>query len=239
MLHVILSMHIMLRQVDGNFNVRRIDEQDTLSYTGDGGKCMYRPQTKRHYDLFEVASALQKSIRRADTKVAGYFVVELFESGFHNYAWKRLVTVSAEDCRDFVTQEIMALHAGYEFINKAVAKGKPQKGRIFLAKAVIVLCQAIKSRDADLLTNYVYDQQKMMSDEAIDKLLAEARAHPEPIPAYAFDVHTKRGKNAGKTKEMFFIEEQAALDPADPESLFADLVPSTPQNQPILDPLDP
>ena len=186
---------------------------------------MFRPQTKRKYDLFEVASALQKSIRRADIRIAGYFVTELFESGFHNYAWKRLVTVSAEDCRDFVTQEIMALRAAYYFINKAVKKGAPPKGRIFLAKAVIVLCQSIKSRDADLLTNYIYDQNKMLPTEEIDRLLEEVRATAQPIPEYAFDVHTKRGKDMGKTKEMFFSEEQEALNPADQESLFAHLVP--------------
>ena len=45
--------------------------------------------TQRGYDFYEVASALQKSIRRADTKVAGYFALELFPQ-YHNYVWKRL-----------------------------------------------------------------------------------------------------------------------------------------------------
>lgn len=35
--------------------------------------------------------------RRADTRLAGYWALELWHSGFGNYVWKRLLTVSAED----------------------------------------------------------------------------------------------------------------------------------------------
>jgi len=200
-----------------------IDIQDTLSYNENGGS-MYTQCTTRGYDLYEVASALQKSIRRGDFRTAGYFAIELLMSGFHNYAWKRLLTVSAEDCRDFVTQEITALHDAFLFINKGVKKSDTVKGRVFMAKAVLVLCQSIKSRDADLLINYVYDRKRMMSDAEITKLLIDAREEKIDIPGYALDVHTKAGKVAGKTKEMFFQEEQAALDPPDPNSLFAHLL---------------
>ena len=181
---------------------------------------MYRPSTKRGYDLFEVSSALQKSIRRGDVIKAGYFAVELFESGYDNYAWKRLLTVSAEDVRDFVTQEIKALHDSYVFINKG---SKEKKGRIFLSKAVIVLCQAVKSRDSDILTNYIYDKKSMICDEDIDAILADIRQERIDIPEYAFDVHTARGKRAGKTKDDFFKEESAALNPKVP-GLFDHLV---------------
>ena len=34
--------------------------------------------TQRGYDFYEVASALQKSIRRGDVKLAGYMALELF-----------------------------------------------------------------------------------------------------------------------------------------------------------------
>ena len=48
--------------------------------------------TKNGYDFFEVASALQKSIRRNDVMVAAYFGVELWASGYGNYVWKRLLS---------------------------------------------------------------------------------------------------------------------------------------------------
>ena len=75
-------------------------------------------RTKNGYDFLEVASALQKSIRRNDVVVAAFFGVELWQSGYGNYLWKRLYTISAEDCWGLITHEIDALHNGYELVNK-------------------------------------------------------------------------------------------------------------------------
>jgi hypothetical protein len=46
--------------------------------------------------------------------------------------------------------------------------------------------------------------------------LDEARRSPEQIPEYAFDCHTKKGRQAGKTKSDFFQQEFAALAPRQP-----------------------
>jgi len=191
---------------------------------------MRRP-TVRGYDFLECASALQKAIRRADARVAGYFALELWSSGYGKYVWKRLLTVSAEDCHGPVTQEIVALHDAFMAVND----GKPSagKGRIFISKAVIVLCTAGKSRDADHLQNFLYDRDMLgpaekrdatAGAEAADASLAELIGQDTiPIPDYAFDVHTRRGRAKGKTKAEFFREEQAALQPR-VRGLFDDLV---------------
>jgi replication-associated recombination protein RarA len=167
-----------------------------------------RFQTKRKYDLSEVVSAMQKAIRRGDVRVAGYFAIEMFESNYAAYAWRRLLTISAEDCAGLITQEIKALYDSWHVIAKS-GKGR---GRIFLSKAVVLLCQARKSRDADHLTNLMYDQHAI--DEAkLERALAEARENREPIPEYAFDCHTIVGKRRGKTRTDFFLDEDAALKP--------------------------
>ena len=44
-----------------------------------------------------------------------------------------------------------------------------------------------------------------------------------PIPAYAYDCHTREGRKRGKTKADFFKAEQEALEPFQP-GLFDDLV---------------
>lgn len=80
--------------------------------------------------------------------LAGYMAIELFESGFAGYCWKRLLTISAEDCAGILTQEIKALHESFVLLNQGA---KQPRSRIFLSKAVILLCQARKSRDADHL----------------------------------------------------------------------------------------
>ena len=174
-------------------------------------KSRYGPRTKRGYNLFEVASCLQKSIRRADIATAGYMAVELFESGYHKYCWKRLLTISAEDCAGIITQEIKALYDAFELLNE---NAKKPRSRIFISKAVIVLCQATKSRDADHLQNFVYDRE-MIDAKKLTRAIDEARENPEniPLPDYTFDVHTQRGRARGKTKEDFFRDEHAALNP--------------------------
>lgn len=165
--------------------------------------------TQRGYDFYEVASALQKSIRRGDLELAGYMALELFPK-YSEYCWKRLLTISAEDCNGIITQEIKALYDSFHVINKG-KKGDELKGRIFISKAVILLCQVKKNRDADLLSNYIYDKKIGLTDEQIEKLFEEVRKEKPKIPEYVFDVHTRKGKIAGKTKDDFFREEQQAL----------------------------
>ena len=177
-----------------------------------------RMKTKRGYDFFEVSSAMQKAVRRGDARLAGYWAIELFESGYAAYVWRRLLTISAEDCWGIITHEVESLYRSWQMIDQ----NKKGKGRIFVAKAVILLSMARKCRDADHLTNLVYDALNI-ADEQIEQDLAEAAADPPDIPAYAFDVHTQRGRSRGKTKKDFFRDEFEALQPRQP-GLFDDLV---------------
>ena len=165
---------------------------------------------------------MQKAIRRADARVAGFFALELWHSNYRDYVWKRLFTISAEDCYGLITKEIEALWQGHELVNKN--KTEP-KGRIFVSKAVLLLCECRKSRDADHLQNLVYDR----NDVDVERWIDDVRHYPIPIPPYTFDVHTRKGKKYGRTKDEFFREEYEALQPRVP-GLFDDLVPPQPNN---------
>lgn len=178
-----------------------------------------RIMTKRGYDFFEATSAMQKAIRRNETAIAGFFAFELLESGYHNYVWKRLLTISAEDCHGVITQEIEALRNAFMEQHKKGTK----KGRIFLSKAVIILSQAPKNRDADHLTNLVYDTG-VATEEAERFMKALDNTDMIDIPDYAFDCHTLKGKIQGKTRSDFFREEFEALKPRQ-AGLFDDFVP--------------
>jgi replication-associated recombination protein RarA len=154
---------------------------------------------------------MQKAIRRGETSYAGYWALELWASGFGHYVWKRLLTVSAEDCWGIITKEVKALRESNAMIN-ANLSGRCARGRILISKAAILLCAAKKSRDADHLQNFVYDEMRSIDP---DTLADELRSAPEyvPVPDYAFNCHTRRGKSMGKTKADFFKAEQAALVP--------------------------
>lgn len=165
---------------------------------------------------------MQKAIRRADARVAGFFALELWHSNYRDYVWRRLFTISAEDCYGLVTKEIEALWQGHELVN--IDKKNP-KGRIFVSKAVLLLCECRKSRDADHLQNLVYDR----NDVEVEQWIDDVRHYPIPIPAYTYDCHTRKGKKRGRTKEEFFREEYEALQPRVP-GLFDDLVPHQQSN---------
>jgi replication-associated recombination protein RarA len=175
----------------------------------------------------EVASCLQKAIRRGDTALAGYMAIEMFESGYALYCWKRLLTISAEDCSGLITQEIKSLHESWLICTN---DGKLPKSRIFISKAVIVLCQSRKCRDADHLQNFVYDRE-MIDAQQLEAAIEESRRNPENIelPDYTFDVHTKKGRSRGATKEKFFQDEFAALQPREQGELDWTVDPRTHQ----------
>ena len=53
--------------------------------------------TKHGYKLDEIASVLQKEIRRGKEKEAMHWALELVESGYARYCFKRLKITAAED----------------------------------------------------------------------------------------------------------------------------------------------
>ncbi len=169
--------------------------------------------TKRGYDLGEVVSAMQKAIRRGDCRLGGYWALEMWASGYGEYAWRRLLTVSAEDCWGILTTEIKALHDSYELVNR----GKPvreHRGRIFISKAVILMCHAKKSRDADHLQNFVYDQLAGLDAQQLaDDLLAAGR---EEIPAYAYDCHTPKAGGRARPRPTSSVRNSALSGPSSP-----------------------
>jgi hypothetical protein len=122
------------------------------------------------------------------------------------------MVVSAEDCHDLVTGEIVALFDAWTKINET-SRDK-SKGRIFFAKAVVILATCRHSRDADELNILVVDR---LPEDEFDAALAESEsimrvgAADFLIPSYVYDVHTRRGKARGKTKAMFLREERDAL----------------------------
>lgn len=179
----------------------------------------YEIRTIHGYNFYNVSSCLQKSIRRGDCRLAGYMALELWSSKFDTYLWKRLFTISAEDCWGILTKEIEALWQGYELVNRGA---KERKGRIFISKAVILLCEAKKCRDADHLSNFVYDKMIGLTEETIDRELANAPKYVT-LPGYVYDVHTIEGKRMGKTKADFFKEEYYALKPRE-KGLFDDII---------------
>lgn len=151
----------------------------------------YKLTTAKGYDFFEVSSAMQKSIRRGIEDEAMYWAVELFNSNYAEYVWKRLRIIASEDvglAEPLVVPTVAALyqHHKLQATNKE-DKNKPE--RLFLTHAVLLLCRAQKSRVVDHALLYHWQRH--------------AHLH-QPIPDYALDKHNERGRKLGRGWLHFF-----------------------------------
>jgi len=162
--------------------------------------------TKNGHNLYDVASGLQKAIRRGNDQLAGYCANEMF-GRYRKYLWRRLLTISAEDCNDCVTKEIMALYEADEVTGQSGKIEGYNRTKIYVAKAIVLLLKARKNRDADYFACNL-----MVSEEEKDLTLMD---NPEfnGFPDYVYDMHTKKGRAMGKSNEDFIVEEQEALHP--------------------------
>ncbi len=176
----------------------------------------YDARTKNGYSMYEMSSMIQKAIRRCDIPHAAYAANELSVQ-YRHYLWKRLLTVSAEDCYGIMTKEIVALWQADEMVNERNKAG--QTNDLFIAKAVILLCMARKNRDADYVAcNFMWGDRPLTDEEfeefvdyeQVEKLKAVTRFN---VPGYVYDIHTYKGRMRGKTQMDFFREENEALQP--------------------------
>ena len=159
------------------------------------------------YNLYDMSSMLQKAIRRGDVFHASFAAKEMHVK-YREYLWRRLLTVSAEDCYGIMTKEIVALWEADQIIN-----GNKCKSWIFIAKAVTLLCMARKNRDADYVCLNFMCPDKELSPEEINEFGWDGLPESVTVPDWVYDCHTRKGKMMGKTKLEMVIEENAALQP--------------------------
>lgn len=155
----------------------------------------YPLKTKKGYDFFEASSALQKSIRRGLEEDALYWAAEFYFSNFDEYAWKRLRVITCEDvglADPHLMATIQALYTTYlDFKKKKKEEGGQPSERLMLVQAVLLLCRAQKSR--------------LVCHASIHHFRTHEHRHL-PIPDYAYDQHTRKGKTLGRGLNHFFAE---------------------------------
>lgn len=151
----------------------------------------YQRLTKKGYDFYEVASAFQKSIRRGLLEDAMYWGIELYESSYAEYAWKRMVIMASEDVglgEPSCIVQIMALKQSYDYLELRHDQGAK---KLPFTQAVVVLVKSRKSR---------------FVDHAITVYWQQNREEVKPIPDWAYDMHTRKGKAMGRGLSYFYKE---------------------------------
>lgn len=151
------------------------------------------------HKLGEVASALQKCIRRGLADDALYWATELDLAGYTEYAWKRLRIIASEDVGLADRAAPLTVRALYESWLELRKKDDKRHApeRLFLVHAVLYLAGAPKSRMVDhaLIVHY------------------EGKRERREIPDFALDLHTQRGR-ARRRGWKHFWEHGAQLAPA-------------------------
>jgi replication-associated recombination protein RarA len=149
----------------------------------------FHMRTKKGQDFFEVSSAFQKSIRRCDEKSALYWAKELMMSNYSNYLWKRMIVMVSEDiglANPLLPMQVQALKQNYDFL----VKSKARETNLPLLHAIMLMVRSEKSRVVDWANGKV-------DGDFYDLPLQQ-------IPDYAFDKHTRKGKEMGRTIQHFF-----------------------------------
>lgn len=158
---------------------------------------LFRLQTDGGYPFDEVASALQKAVRRGLEEEAMYWAVEI-ETRFPDYLWKRLQIISIEDIGIADPQVVLyvaEMRRLYQELRKEYDKAPRKKGRSFrmaLSNAVLALSRARKSRIGDEFQICIYGRR-----EAGWRL---------DVPDHALDMHTSRGRGMKRGPEHFWSE---------------------------------
>jgi len=180
---------------------------------------MYEKQelfTKNGHSFFDVASMLQNAIRRCDVQRAGYAANELFYR-FRGYLWRRLLIISAEDCFGIITKEIIALKEAEEAMsdrNKDIT--------IFVSKAITLLCYARKNLDADYFACNLMKSDTPLNENDIEHVpIEECELDGNRIPDWAYNWHTKKGREMGRDVVDQIVTRQKNLKPHQP-GLFDD-----------------
>ena len=112
-----------------------------------------------------------------------------------------------------MTKEIIALYQADQIANEG--RSKADKDPLFVAKAIVLLCNARKNRDACYFACNFMTPNNPIPEDKIDHASAFEIRYLEDtdIPDYVFDCHTIKGKRRGKTDVDMAIEEQEALQP--------------------------
>jgi replication-associated recombination protein RarA len=146
------------------------------------------------YAKGEVASALQKEIRRGNEREALFWASELDLAGNGEYVWKRLRIIASEDVGLADNEATVLVAALYE--HWKVVRGRHTDEtfasfhRVFIFHAVCYLARAPKSRMLDHALMTMYEGERPVLE----------------VPEYALDKHTRRGRRMGRGMEHFLNE---------------------------------
>jgi hypothetical protein len=142
----------------------------------------------------DIVSAMQKFIRRGMAYEAARCAAELMPY-YQKYVWRRLKIIALEDVGD------MAVFLAIKQLDET-RQECDELQHLCLMSAILWLCRAVKSREADNLATLV--QHGHMEEEPLNL---------EPFESFVYDKHTARGRQE-KRGWQHFREVGTVVEPA-------------------------
>jgi len=213
---------------DGELEQSTDEEQPTDNLKDDGDP-MGRFQSKAGYSIFNLASYLQKCVRRSDQEGAAFAAFELTRSGYSKMYWSRILCISVEDVsfEENVTSQVKSLYRLATGRVEAVDDwgANNERGRVCAIRAALTCAQAESSR----LPDYMHNTFERIADERVTAA-EEGRAPKYEFPAgdlnpggdhdAIFDMHTSAGSSKNRGYEHFLVHSSRTDSMADMEARF-------------------
>jgi len=152
---------------------------------------MLSQKSVNEYQFDEVISSLQKAIRRGHEQQAMFWALEMADSGFGGWLWKRLVIIAFEDIGHSDTAVVNLVVSGFMATN-GLAKSKKEIPYEVLGTVIISMCRAKKSREGDDLCWLMIGKRK--------------GGYRRAVPDYAKHMHTDSGRVLGRKYPHWFAE---------------------------------
>ncbi len=143
----------------------------------------YTPTLIGNYEFDEVASALQKSIRRGLEYESVFWGYIIHQSGYGMYLFRRLSVIACEDVGLGNPQALIlvsSLQQSWLQLHKQNKDATLDKFLLAL-QVILYLCRSKKTREGDSLSNLIHEH------------FTEGRRLE--IPEYVLDPHVARARN--------------------------------------------
>ena len=158
-----------------------------------------RVETAHGFRADELISTFQKSIRRGLTENAALVAYELYVTSaeLEEHLWRRLEVISVEDVGLANPIAPALVEALYRMHERAVRATGDRF--LFLLHGVRLLAGSKKDRSTDEMANWIVR-------------VVDSGERPPEVPDFAFDMHTRRGREMGRDLRHF-LREGAIVDP--------------------------
>ena len=189
--------------------------------TNDFGDALDEHETRDGYSRYDVASLLQKAVRRSDEECAAWAAWELVRSGYAWNCWDRLALYAVEDLR--AGDEVVLTIDRYERLATERWDTDGWKARLCAIHAALAAARATSTREATYANEFFerVAEERAAAHEA-DREPADDLPVGDLEPGGEFDVifdqHTYDGTKMGRDGRYFTVHGGASARPANPNS---------------------